>query len=750
MDPKTQNADVGSFKHDYRGKKENANAVLSTKGDGKVYNYKPAGKDTRECRKRIWDRYTAMKDHPLRKEAEKRWDLGDKMYRMWAPERDPDDWRADIVLPDGFAAVQTHMQETVTLRPRPTLDPVESSDETLQYYVNHIYQYAMDKTDFDIETYKARNTSGIRGDAYTREEYRYEKRTIQDPVSVEDGEIKYKEREVIDYDDVYTRWVDNFSAFMDETVDDPKYSKDCIFREVLSYDAFKDAYEGKPGFKDVDKVVAASNVPKNAGFFKLAEDMTGEDVEILHYENRLTDSYDVLANNVIIRDGPLPSKHKELSIDKWTFYPIPGQVYGLGIPQIIYTLVEERRTGRNMSSDRNKMGIHKMFLVNDLFDLDEDDLVPRPHGLIKVNTNGLPITQAVAPLEYGDVPGSSLRFDDSLLMEERRAHGMDDRPAQTAGGTATESAIISEAAQKRINLINTLQNWTTLKSIGQKKWSNIQFFYPAGRMEEVMQDNEWKKKTVYRTIKVEGREFKIMGDPAKGEESRLIHAPYDGSTRIKLDPTFARYMEGNYDIIVNASSNISESAAVKFGRTSEMIMGLSSNPMFARYFSGEKTVKRLLNLANEDPKDWMPADGMTEGDMRGLAEMENGLIASMAQTGKIMQLPPTPGATEAHTEVHLDFANSAEFKALPQPVQDVLTNHIAGEHEANPNTGSMADQMKKLGMGGAEGAVEDAAMGEAPTGGDVVPPGMPGGPAPETISQPGTTNGGDVTAGNVA
>lgn len=739
-------ADINSFKHDYRGKKENANAVLSTKGAGHEFKYRPSGKDERETRKRIYDRYTAMRDHPFRKEAEKRWDLGDKMYRMWVPDRDPDDWKADIVLPDAFAAVQTHMQETITLRPRPSLEGVEGSDETLHYYVNHIYQYAMDKTDFDIETYKARNASAIRGDAYTIEEYRYETRTVKDPTSVENGVITYKEKEIVDYDDVYTRWVDNFSVFTDESVEDAKYGRDCVFREVVNFEVFKNDYMGKPGFKNIEHVVPAAGVPKNAGFFKLAEDMTGEDVEILHYHNRITDSYDVLANNVVIRDDPMPSKHKELPIDKWTFYPITGQQYGLGIPQIIYTLVEERRTGRNMAADRNKMSIEKMFLVNDLFELDEDDLTPRPHGMIKVNTNGLPIQQAITALEYGDIPASSIRFDDSLLMEERRAHGLDDRPAQTAGGTATESAIISEAAQKRINLVNTLQNWQTLKSIGQKKWSNIQFFYPAGRMEEIMEDNKTKQKAVYKSIKVDGREFKIVGNPETGEEVKLIHAPYDGSTRVRLDKTFARYMEGNYDVIVNAASNIAESASVKFSRATEMTMGLLGNPITARYVDGQKAVKRLYTLGNEDPRDWMAADGMTEADMKSLAELENNLILSMAQTGKVYQLPGTPGATESHTEVHLDFANSDVFKTLDQVVQDVLVNHIADEHNNNPNTGSIADA-----MGAAQPGAEGMAGEPAPSGGDVLPPGAVGGPAATAPPiEGGTMNGGDVTAGNVA
>lgn len=751
------NKDVTKFEHSYRGDKENANAVESTKGESHKITYKPAGKDDREARRRIWDRYNAMKDSPLRKDAERRWDLGDKMYRMWAPERDPEDWRADIILPDGFSAVQTHMQDTVTLRPRPSLEGVESSDETLEYFVNNVFQFAMDKTDFDIETYKARNTSAIRGDAFTIEEYRYEKRTVKDPVSVEDGEIKYKKREIFDFDDVYTRWADNWACFIDDRVDDVKYAEDCVYREVMTWDAFQATYGNRAGFKDVDKVVCGKDVGAKAGFFKLAADMEGNDVEVLHYWNKLTDSYDVLANNVLIRRDAMPNRHKELPIDKWTFYPIPGDIYGLGIPQIIYTLVEERRTGRNMAGDRNKMGISKMFLVNDLFDLDEDDLTPRPHGMIKVNTNGLPIQQAIQPLEYGDVPASSLRFDESLLMEERRAHGMDDRPAQTQGGTATENAIISEQAQKRINLINTLQNWTTLKSIGKKKWSNIQFFYPAGRMEEIMEDNKWKKKMVYKTIKVEGREFSIKGDPSKGEEMKLQYAPYNGSTRVPMDPTWARFTEGNYDVVITGASNVIESDAIKFGRASEMVMGLSSNPIFARFIDGEKSVRRLFHLAKEKPGDWMPGDGYSESDMQALAEMENGLLFEMAKNNKLYQIPGTPGATEAHTLVHINFTETDAFKELPKPVQDIMNNHIMDEHNNNPNTGSIAEKIAQIeGGGGVDPNAPNNNLpptdpnAPAPSGGDVLPVGAPGGPAvPNMNMDPNQlVNGGNVTEGN--
>jgi hypothetical protein len=718
----------------YRGKKENKNAVLSTQGSGHVYTYHPSNKSERDARRRVWDRYQKMKDSPLRAKAERRWDLGDKMYSMWSPDRDKDDWKADVILPDGFSAVQTHMQETIQLRPRPHIEGVESSDETLKMFKNHTFQYAMDKTDFDIETYKCRNVSAIRGDAYSIEEYRYETRKVKDIKSVKNGVIEYVEREIVDFDDVYTRFVDNWNVFTDDSVEDPKYGRDCIYREVLSHEDFIASYQGKSGFMNVDEVVPAVNIAPNAGFFQKAADMEDNDVEILHYYNRITDSYDSLANNVLIRQTPLPSRHKELPIDKWTFYPLPGQIYGLGIPQIMYSLVEERRSGRNMALDRNKMIGAGMYLVNDLFDMDEDELTPRPHGMIRVNTNGLPIQQAIQPLNYNDVPMSSMRMDDTLLTDERRAHGLDDRPAQTAGGsTATESAIISEAAQKRINLINTLQNWTTLKSIGRKKWSNIQTFYPAGREEQIIEKNEVKTKQVYKTIKIDGYEYKVTKN-ASGGASELVAKPYAGDTRTLLDKTFARYLEGNDDIIIDAASSIVESPAIKFQRISEMALGFLGNPITARFMDGEKTVKRITTMANERPADWMPGSGKTETEMRDLADLENSVFVKMATDGKIYMLPATPGALESHTEVHLDFINSPLYEELPEAVKAVVQQHVMGEHEKNPNTGAVADQVAKM---------------NAPQGGEGVMPGQPGGPSLDAsagVAAPVT--GGDVTAGN--
>lgn len=726
----------------YRSKSStDKNAIKSTEGSATKYDYNPTNEDEVDLRRRIWERYNEMKDDDLRREAQKQWDLGDKMYRLWTPERDARDWRADIALPDGFSAVQSHMQETINLRPRPVIKPTDSSDAPLERFASSVFNYAMDTTEFDQETYKARNASAIRGTAFTIEEYRYETRDVQMPTSFEDGELKYEKKTITDWDDVYTRFVENEQVFFDPNAEDAKYGIDCARVEVIPYDVFKTLYENNGNMMNVDKVVPASDVPKEVGFFKVAEGVGDQDVELIHYWNKLTDEYGILANSIVIRNTPLPSMHKELPVDVWTFYPIPGQIYGMGIPYIIHTLVEERRSIRNMSLDRQKMHIAKMFIVNDLFDVSEEDLTPRPHGLIRMNTNGLPLNQSIMPLEYGDVPGSSLRMDESLKEDERRAHGMDDRPALQQGGTATEAAIVKESAQQRINLINTLSNWNTLVGLGKKKWSNIQFYYKGQRMQRIFEDGKFVDKKEYRTIKVDGYEYKLVGDPEKGETVQLSTEKVQGWSSFKMNPSYAQFMDRNYDIIMDAEAVPVVSKAIKRAQVNEMFGQIAGNPLFSRFLNLESSLRRMVILNDESPADWLMGDGMSREQQRQQAQMENEIFLDMDANGRIFVLPGTPNATEAHNEVHLDFTNSQAFEKMSDAVKQAMTNHIQEEIQNNPALSQAAGLM-------AGGINPNGEQG----GGNAVPAGMPGGPnveqgGAEAAGMEAPVAGGEVTAG---
>jgi hypothetical protein len=391
-----------------------------------------------------------------------------------------------------------------------------------------------------------------------------------------------------------------------------------VRREILHIDEFKRIYSLKPDFMDVDKVTTGDDTGTKQ-FFRLAHDMHGEDVEVLHYYNRAADEYLVLANNVTIRDGYIPYKHKELPIAVVYHYMVPGFFWGMGIPKIIWALTEERRSIRNLNLDRQKLHLNKMFLVNDQVSLDEEELFARPHGLIEVNTNGQSIQNTITPLEYGDVPASYFRTEEILLEDIRRAHGIDDRiQGVNVGGTATEAAIMKESSQKRINLLARLVEMDTMIRVGRLKWSNIQFFYPAPRVERITEENEEREKKVYKKIKVKGKSFEIVKDD-QGKSS-LRFNDVNGDSSFALDTKMAKFMEGDFDISISAEAHSVLSKPIQQAKITEMFTLLLSNPNIASVLDPKKAVFRYLEINEENPKHWMKGDGRSVEEMRALAE----------------------------------------------------------------------------------------------------------------------------------
>lgn len=690
------------------------------------YTYKPKNKREREIRKRIFDRFTEMRDDPIRKDAEKDWEHGDKMYRLWTPERDPDDWRADLRLPDGFAAIQTYLQETIDLKFRPTLAPLHSTDEPVEHLANSVFHYNMEQTKFDYETFSARRCASIRGTAFTRELYILHKREVKMPDDVDsDGKITYKEETMVDADDCYTQHWPNEDTFVDERSSHIDYARDCIFREVLDHDTFLHIYEDKPGFKNVSKVSPAHVLDNsNVSYFQRAGDVSDNDVEVLHYYNKEKDEYAVLANNVVVSDEPIPFPHKQLPLAVWNFYPVEGRIYGMGIPHVIADLQEEREGLRRMTLDRSKMHLGKFFFINDMFDIDEDDLTPRPHGMVSVDTGGQSITNAVMPLEYSDMPSSVIRTDDTLREDERRGHGIDDRSqGVNVGGTATEAAILTEQSQKRINLVNQLANMDTLIRIGQLKWQNIKFFYKAPRVESVIGSARQANKSKYRTIRAQDKSFEIVGGEA-GERKELKVNPIDGTSSFDLDKTFSKYMDGEFDVVMMSDNSPVLPKALRQARKMELFSMMQANPETAKNMDVRSAMQDILVEHDFDYRKWMSERGKTDDELMRQAEHEN-MIMSGSEDGKPIDLPPTEDATEMHTLVHLMYTETQEFQELPQNIKEIFHQHIMGEHGANPTTegGEETDEEGMIGEGELPpGAMQMMAGGGDATGGPQADP----------------------------
>lgn len=677
-----------------------------------LVGYNPSKKE-RNVRRQVYIRYFQMRDNDWRTNAEHMWEIADKEFTMdeinslhqhvldkngnlLEPvfyEQRTTSGRSRIKLPDSFAAIQSHMQEAVGRKSRPTLTGTESSDEPIEEFANAVMNYSMNNTNFDYEWYMSGLSAAIRGTAFLYDYYRLERRWVKDVDDVDaEGNIVYKTKQITDIDDDYTKWVPNEYMYVDEKARHIDEAVDCVRREIINIREFQRIYGQKKDYFNVEFVRRGGDISTRS-LFKLPRDITGNDVEVLHYYNRALDVHWTVANNIVVRNSPIEFKHKELPIAVRYYYRVPGQFWGMGIPQVIHMLAEERNSIRNLMVDRQNFQVNKMFLHNNMFDIDEDDLVARPGGLISLDTNGLKIDDAIKPLEFGDIPPSAIKNDQMMVEDMVRGHGIDIRlEDQPQAQTATAAALTKEIGLKRISMIAQLDEMDTIIRIGRLKWANIQFFYPLGRMDTIYEDNEERQEQVFKTITSHGRKFRIASENG---QKVLKMEDIVGSSSLVLDKKMAKYLEGNFDISVDSTQYQPTSHVVQQTKVTELFSLLLSNPSTMAIMDVGKAVARVLSINDEKPKDWLSGFEQDPGSTMLAAETENRVMAGG------QPLSATPGATEEHTMVHIMFTQSVEYQQLVQSkpeIRQIFANHIMGEHEQNPATGTAAQAMSANGM----------------------------------------------------
>lgn len=652
--------------------------------------YKP-NKRRRDIRRKVYERFYDLRDDGARTEAEADWEMADKEYAQFF-EPDSNDWRAQLELPDAFSAIQAQAQETIERKSRPHLTATEDSDEPIEEFCNAVMTYSMNNTGYDYQYHLAKLAAAIRGTAFLMNYWRTEKRVVKIPESVDQktGEIVYRDEEVTDFDDDYTEWVPNEFIYIDEKAKHIDEADDGFRREILNIDAFHRKYGEKPGFFDT-KWVKKGGDTSNRSIFKLPKDVTEQDVEVLHYYSRAIDAYWVVANNVVVRDGPLPSRHKELPFAVLYQYRVPGRFWGLGIPKVIHYLSEERKTIRRLNLDRQKIIVAGAFLHNNAFDIDDEDAQLEPGRWLSVDTNGQDVRGAVQQVQMSDVPASYFKTEEILLEDIKRAHGIDDRVmGLNVGGTATEAAILKESALKRVNMISIQAEMDTVVRIGRLKWSNIQAFYGTPRMERIVQDNKERERKQYRQMSVRGKKFEIVDD---GNGPALRMQDVRGNSALTLKPEMAKYLQGSFDVSVDADVFTPISKAIEQTKKTEMFSMMLSSPATLAAMEINGASADVLRTNNIDPEKWLRNPDSTKKDMQALADAEN-LIMAAGQP-----LSGTKSANEDHTMVHLMFTASQEFAQLAPEVQEIISMHILEEHDANPATGQAADLLGASGLG---------------------------------------------------
>lgn len=665
--------------------------------------YTPSDEEKAKIRK-IYDRYRDMRESDDRTKAEKVWDKAEKDYETWRENKGKDQWQSNHVVPMTFSIVETALSEIVKQNTRPIILPRGKEDVAKAKIMSYIWDYAWEVSDGDMQLYNVVKDALMFGTGIAQEYYWQDKRLITNTSLGKDNKEEKKEHEVYAYDDVYMEVVRLQDFFVDEKARGfvgPYGARDCVRRYIMNIEDFQAFFKG-----DIWDPLGNAKYVVPGGDINYYEFYTppkgideSKEVEVLWYWSvKPEDKLIIVANDILIKDGPNPYKHKSLPFVRFVDVKRVHRFYGKGEPEILESMKDEATTLRRMIIDRNHLDIDKMFLVSKSLGLSDEDLIARPHGMIPTDdVNG------AKPVEYGDIPRSveaSLKYleDDATIST-----GINPRAqAMPTAGTATEAAILKESTLRRIEMKLWLMKRESLVQLARLRVANILQFYSQPKLEKIV--GEQNSQTYQNKLaELQRRGLLVEVDKQKYAkeykqirlEDNSLDTDDKGTPEINSDTGihffelrpdyFVPVSRGGYDIKFDTSVNI---------EISKPLMRDQSLQLFDRFMQVATTVPgsydpvkigdSVLEDFDKDPNDFKPENpAMDEktaflDTLIKMASMEN----QQMMAGQMV--PATPNASPIHTRVHAEFINSPDFQdpakvPAESPIVKNFTDHIMGE-----------------------------------------------------------------------
>jgi len=567
-----------------------------------------------------------------------------------------------------------------------------------------------------LELYAAIKQALVLGDTIWQEDYWQDKRAVRvmKKLNFETGKEEFVKKEIFDYDDVYGETVPLFDFFVDpsaRTINRGRYkANDAIRRYIMNYDTFMETFKGT-----VFDQFGASQYVKPGGdlnywqFYAPPQGMDYENqVEVLFYWGRRPDKLIVVANDVVMRDGPNPFNHKQLPFAKGSDVPRINQFYARGEPTLLESIQDELTTIRRMRLDRQHLDIWKMFLVSNRENLDEDEAIVAPSRFLYVDD---PQT-SIKPLEYRDVNPSSYREEELLKQDGREVTGIE---APQAASTATEAAIFKEATQRSLRLKIWLLSRELVTDIVRLRVPNIVQFYSAPKVEQIVGENRIQR---YRTIRT--TDVALL----TGRDGSLVERQEKGEHFFEVTPDKITPLYGGFDYRLRGEPTLPVSKPLLQQRTNELVQ----NPVImaaiqSGYYDLGKVADILMESHDHDPETFKKESAQQSNVPEGAIDQTKLLELANRENELLMQGQPVPGtafATRPHLEVHLAFMKSPAFQQTAGTNLGIMENFIR-----HVRTEDEAIKLREGSAASAQGQMPLAPAG--PSGQNQAQPGMPPG-----------------------
>ena len=691
----------------------------------KVYNirneYKPTGKEA-DVLKYVYRRYYDIKNDPKRQEIIGNVDRWRRNWEAFRTARDPDDWQSNYFIPLTTSVIEQLLAEMIDQNPRPIILPLSREDKPKATVMRHIFDYTWEVADSDIELFDVIKDALVEGTGLAQEYYFKDRRIIKRLAGFEGKGDKrkpiYEDVEEVDYDDVYMESVRSDDIFIDPDARDVNRgsykAKDFIRRYILDIDDFRTFFVGS----NWDMLGNAKLVEPGKGdtnYYEYYQPPQGIDrgrqVEVLwKWARKPEDALDIVANDVVIRMGPNPYSHKQLPLARAVDVRRTHQFYGKGESELLDSIQEELNTYRRQLMDRAHLDIDKMVFVSRNENLDERDLIARPHALIPVED-----PESIRFAEYSDVPRSVEMIQNHLMNDGVRVTGVENRDqGLPTPSTATEAAILGEKTLKRVKMKLRLLEKGFLVDIGRLRVSNIIQFYSQPKLERivgpqaseaariqieklsmenklVIDDGQFFKKS-FKELRLQDKNLFI------DEAGNVAERPMKGISFFEATPdTFIPMARGGFDIRFVAGSTMPISKPLMQAKIVEMFDRLAPIAAQGQGYDIVKLGDAVLDANDLDPEDFHLEDQAPQDPMQGrnsklvqLATQENEMVANGEP------IPPlgTPGSSPIHTEIHIAFLKSPKIEFTPQDMQvaQQLSQEVQGGGDVTQIIGRITKQ----------------------------------------------------------
>lgn len=272
-----------------------------------------------------------------------------------------------------------------------------------------------------------------------------------------------------------------------------------------------------------ERMREVGNTPETGeGIFDEDMDKTGHMYELLHYWE--DGAHGILVNlkelayfgdNPYWRHGKKP-----YIVAGWE--PLPREFYFLPAARIIEHLQAELNTQRNQRIDNVSFVLNRMWKVRNGAEIDESELISRPHGIVHVNA-----MEDVEDFKMQDVTASAYRDEEIIKQDMENALGV---PAVVRGvnpdkrETATEVVTKNSNAGIRFDVKIMLFEWLGLKRLAYLMDCNNQQFLTDKRLVKLFGKegvDAWREIEPYQLLgEYDYRPAGSSNDPAANKEIR--------------------------------------------------------------------------------------------------------------------------------------------------------------------------------------------------------------------------------------